>query len=73
MNLAYYPPALSELGIGFDFNFEKFSVFGLGWHAYRSFVFGLRLDARLSDGDTPFYSQPFVKLRGIPAMRHQDQ
>jgi hypothetical protein len=48
-------------------------VYGLGWLPVNPVVCGLRLDYRYSDGSTPFYSQPFVKLRGIPAMRYQDK
>jgi hypothetical protein len=33
-------------------------------------VTGLRLDARASDGDTPFYAKPFLQMRGLPAMRY---
>jgi hypothetical protein len=58
---------------GSDDDFNKFEVFGLGWRPYKSVVFGLRLDARFSGGDIPFYSQPDIQLRGIPAMRYQGQ
>jgi hypothetical protein len=64
----FYAPAF-----GSDEEFQKYMILGLGWFPYSSFVFGLRLDGRFSDGDIPFFSQPFVKLRGIPAMRYQDR
>ena len=34
---------------------------------------GLRLDGEAVRGEVPFFSYPFVSLRGIPAMRYQGQ
>jgi hypothetical protein len=34
---------------------------------------GLRGDANLSLGDTPFYARPYIDLRGIPALRYQGE
>ena len=34
---------------------------------------GLRLEAETVNGDAPFFGYPFVKLRGIPALRYQGQ
>jgi hypothetical protein len=39
----------------------------------KEFVLGTRLDGRAARGDVPFYQLPFVEMRGIPAMRYQDQ
>jgi len=64
----FYAPAF-----GSDETFQKYKIYGLGWRPYKSFVFSGRLDGRFSSGDIPFFSKPFVKLRGIPAMRYQDQ
>lgn len=36
-------------------------------------VLGWRLDGRFSTGNVPFYSLPFIDIRGIPAMRYQDK
>jgi hypothetical protein len=36
-------------------------------------VLGTRIDGRAARGDVPFYQLPFVDLRGIPAMRYQDE
>jgi hypothetical protein len=38
-----------------------------------SFVFGGRFDARAARGDVPFYQLPYIDLRGIPAVRYQDE
>jgi hypothetical protein len=35
-------------------------------------VWGLRFYARCKWGDVPFYALPYISLRGIPAMRYQD-
>ena len=34
---------------------------------------GIRLDGELVSGNVPFFGFPFVKLRGIPAMRYQGE
>ncbi len=65
-NTDFYAPAF-----GADDEFITGKVYGLGWMPINSFVCGLRLDYRYSNGDTPFYSKPFVVLRGVPAMRYQ--
>ncbi len=41
--------------------------------AERLLVAGLRLDLRAASGDTPFFQQPFIDMRGIPAGRYQDE
>jgi hypothetical protein len=64
----FYAPAF-----GADEDFITGVVYALGWLPIDPVVCGLRLDYRYSDGQTPFYSQPFVKLRGVPAMRYQDK
>ena len=33
---------------------------------------GYRLSLATKDGDVPFYELPFISLRGIPALRYQD-
>jgi len=37
------------------------------------FVLGARLDLQASDGDVPFFAQPFVSMRGIQALRYQNE
>ena len=56
---------------GSDFDYTRLKAYWLGWKPAGDFVLGLRLDGRFSNGNVPFYSLPFVKLRGIPAMRYQ--
>jgi hypothetical protein len=41
------------------------------WQLRPNLVLGLRLDGKFSNGDLPFYMEPFIDLRGIPVMRYQ--
>ena len=34
-------------------------------------MLGWRIDGSVAAGDYPFYAAPYVKLRGIPALRYQ--
>ena len=43
------------------------------WQLPGDIVLGWRLDGGFSGGDVPFYSLPYIDLRGIPAMRYQGQ
>jgi len=36
-------------------------------------VLGLRIDTGFSQGNIPFFAQPFVILRGVPAAKYQDR
>ena len=36
-------------------------------------VLGLRLEVGTANGNVPFYAEPFVPLRGIPALRYQGE
>lgn len=40
--------------------------------AGKRLVVGARVDGRVARGDVPFYQEPFIDLRGIPALRYQD-
>jgi len=39
----------------------------------KEWILGLRADLRFTDGDVPFYAQPFIKLRGVEQGRYQDR
>ena len=54
-------------------NFEMLNARAFSWHPAGDFVLGARGDARLSRGDVPFYAQPYIALRGVPAARYQDR
>lgn len=57
---------------GSDETFQRLFTHWLGYFQLSSnFDLGLRLDYQNSFGDMPFYLRPYIKLRGIPAMRYQ--
>ena len=60
--------------IGSDFDYQHWNLKGLNyWKFSESWLGGLRLEGDALDGDDllPLYAIPFVRLRGIPAMRYQ--
>lgn len=36
-------------------------------------ISGFRLESQLANGEAPFYMNPFISLRGVPAMRYQGE
>ena len=58
---------------GSDTNHEAASARVYTWIPAGETVIGLRGDARTSRGDVPFYAEPFIVLRGVPAARYQDR
>lgn len=60
--------------IGGNYNYWSTTLKALSFHQlYEQFTLGLRLDVSAVDGRPPFFGYPWVKLRGIPAMRYQDE
>jgi hypothetical protein len=60
--------------IGGDFDYWYLAARVLSFHQmHEDFVLGLRADGEAVDGDVPFFAFPFVQLRGVPAMRYQDE
>ncbi len=58
--------------IGGDFDYWRARLKGNWFYPYgERVVVGLRLDGSVAGGDIPFYAQPYVPLRGIPALRYQ--
>jgi hypothetical protein len=58
---------------GGDFDYQKYNATGLKWFGVHPKVtLGLRLEGSSIDGTPPFYAVPFIKLRGIPALRYQN-
>jgi outer membrane protein assembly factor BamA len=57
--------------IGGDLNYTtaefKFNTF---YEMAEKFVLGFRFEASTASGDIPYYAEPFVALRGIPALRY---
>jgi hypothetical protein len=61
-------------GIGGDFNYTKTKFKVNSFHELgKKFVLGLRIEGAIASGDIPFYAAPYVKLRGIPALRYQGE
>ncbi len=57
-----------------DFNYWKGRLKFLSFfQLHTKVVMGLRLDLTSIDGLAPLYAYPYVKLRGIPALRYQGQ
>jgi len=69
---AVFHPGVKWLGS--DSNFERLSLTAIQYLPlpYRLFL-GLRGDAGLSFGNTPFYMRPSISLRGVAAMRYQGE
>jgi hypothetical protein len=62
-----YDPAL-----GSDYRYWKVSAYQLGYFPVAEAVTAaLRVDAQVTGGDVPFYALPYVRLRGVPALRYQ--
>ena len=41
------------------------------WEMISNLIMGWRVEANLSSGDVPFYTLPYINLRGIPVNRYQ--
>lgn len=59
--------------LGGTTSYQQFNIRGFNWLPVgKPFILGLRGDVQASRGDIPFFAKPFVSLRGIPALRYQD-
>ena len=57
-----------------DYNYWKGGFKALSFHQFgEKFVLGLRLDVNAVDGDPPLWSYPWISLRGVPALRYQNE
>jgi hypothetical protein len=60
--------------VGGNYNYWLAKFKALSFRTFHhKFTLGLRLDVSTVDGRPPFYGYPWVKLRGIPAMRYQNK
>jgi hypothetical protein len=60
--------------IGGDFDYWKTQLKAYSYHQLTErFVLGIRFDVAKADGEVPFYAEPYVNLRGIPALRYQGE
>ncbi len=60
--------------IGSDWDFDELAA-RLHWYGKLAsrFVLGARVEVETVDGEVPFFSVPFISLRGIPSMRYQGE
>ena len=65
--------AFARSAFGSDDKYETLYARAYSWFPSGAFVFGVRGDGRFSSGDIPFFAQPYVVLRGVPAVRYQDR
>jgi hypothetical protein len=58
--------------LGGDFDYTTVRLKALGFAPLgEKFVLGARVDSGHVDGQPPFFDYPYVRLRGIPALRYQ--
>jgi hypothetical protein len=63
---------VSRENLGASDDFERFQQVLMGWYPIADAVtLGLRGDYQWSSEGTPFFLRPYVKLRGVTAMRYQ--
>lgn len=59
---------------GGDYNYWSGKLKALSFHSLgQKVTLGLRLEASAVDGGVPFFAIPFVRLRGVPALRYQNK
>jgi hypothetical protein len=60
--------------LGSDHDYDRYTADGSAfWNPDRRLVLAGRLRTQNVRGDEPFYARPYVRLRGIPAMRYQGE
>ncbi len=61
-----------DQSLGGDFDYSTTRLKGNSYRQLgQKYTLGLRLDVSTASGDVPFYNEPYVRLRGIPALRYQ--
>jgi len=64
--------SLSRSWTGSDFDFEKYELFAFAFfQPTKPWVIGLRAESQSVNDGAPFYSFPYITMRGIPIMRYQ--
>lgn len=64
--------AAASEALGGNVDFQSFFVRAFHYIPVADFVVGLRGDYRATSAGTPFFAKPYVLLRGVPALRYQD-
>jgi hypothetical protein len=63
-----------DQAIGGSYDYWSWNAKALSFHPLAErLTLGLRLEVSGVDGRPPFFAYPYVKLRGIPALRYQDK
>jgi len=63
-----------DAALGSDFDYWKAGLKALSFHPLTAeVVLGLRVEGAIAGGEPPFWGYPWVTLRGVPAMRYQDE
>lgn len=71
---AEFEAELARGGIGSSSNFQMETAKAYRWFPLSSvFVLGVRADTGFSQGDIPFFAQPYVSLRGVSDAKYQDR
>jgi len=66
--------AIFRAGTGSDIDFSRLTLVGMHYLPLASrWTLGLRESFAFNYGSAPFYLQPFVMMRGVPAMRYQGE
>ena len=70
----YFKYVYQDNWLGSDFKYNRIDAYGIGFiDKIPKLILGFRADFRFIWDDFPFFTQPYVILRGIPAMRYQDK
>ncbi|MCX7550064.1 BamA/TamA family outer membrane protein [Xanthomarina sp. F2636L] len=57
---------------GSDYDFGNLEISALYYHQFTpKLVSGLRLGSEMQFNNAPFYTEPYINLRGVPKMRYQ--
>jgi hypothetical protein len=65
---------ISRMALGASADFDRFHQIVLAWLPLpHEVTIGARADYAWSSKSTPFFLQPYIQLRGVPAMRYQGQ
>jgi len=63
-----------DQALGSDLNFTRLGLIGMQYLSLDAkWSLGFRESLSFNYGDAPFYLQPFVLMRGVPAMRYQGE
>ncbi len=63
-----------DRSLGGDYDYWKTELKAVSFHPLTDdVVLGVRAQGAVASGDPPFWGYPWVSLRGVPAMRYQDE